>query len=99
MFDDNLKFHNHTSVVAGKGNRMLGLIRKSFEFVEPVMTSKLYKALVRPTLEYSNPEWGPTFILDQRKIIQRRVTRLIPSITDKTYPERLAILDLPSMYY
>jgi len=101
LFDDNLKFHNHTSAVAGKGNRMLGLISKSFEFLEPVMVSKLYKALVRPILEYSNPVWGPTFILDQRKIenVQRRATRLIPSIKDNAYPERLAILDLPSMYY
>jgi len=32
---------------------MLGLISKSFEFLEPVMIGKLYKALVWPILEYS----------------------------------------------
>ena len=60
----------------------LGLISKSFEFLEPEMVSKLYKAQVRPILEYSNPVWGPTFILDQRKIenLQRRATRLVPVI-------------------
>jgi len=58
IFDDKLKFHDHASTVAGKGNRMLGLINKSFEFLEPEMVSKLYKALVRPILEYSNPTWS-----------------------------------------
>jgi len=32
LFDDNLKFHNHTSAVTGKGDHMLNLISKSFEF-------------------------------------------------------------------
>jgi len=45
---------------------MLELISKSFEFLEPEMVSGLCKALVCPILEYSNPIWGPTFILDQR---------------------------------
>ena len=60
-----------------------------------------YKALVRPILEYSNPVWGSTFILDQRKIenVQHRATRLVPSIRNSTYSERLAMLDLPSMNY
>jgi len=90
----------HQQLIAGKRNRMLGLISKSFEFLEPEMVTKLYKALVRPILEYSNP-WGPTFILDQRKIenVQCRATQLVPSIRNSTYSERLAMLDLPSMNY
>jgi len=63
LFDDKLKLYDHTSTVAGKGNCLLGLISKSFKFIEPEMVSKLYKALVRPILEYSNPVWGATFIL------------------------------------
>ena len=80
---------------------MLGLISKSFEFLEPAMVSKLYKALVLPILEYSNPVWGLTFVLDQRKIenVQRRATQLVPSIRNSTYSERLAMLDLSSMNY
>jgi len=45
LFDDKLKFHDHTSTVAGKINYILGLISKSFEFLEPEIVSKLYKAL------------------------------------------------------
>jgi len=40
IFDDKLKFHDHTSTVAGKENCTLGLISKSFEFLEPEMASK-----------------------------------------------------------
>jgi len=38
--------------------------------------------MVRPTLEYSNSVWGPSFILDQRKLekVQHRATHLIPTI-------------------
>jgi len=101
LFDNNLKFHDHSATVASKANRMLGLISKSFEFLESEMVVKLYKSLVRPILEYCNPVWGPTFITDQRKIenVQRRATRLIPSIRENTYSERLSFLDLPSMNY
>jgi len=63
IFDDKLKFHDHTSTF-GKRNCILGLISKSFEFLEQEMVSKLYKAQVRPILEYINPVWGPTFTLD-----------------------------------
>ena len=101
LFDDKLKFHDRTSTVAGKGNRMLGLISQSFEFLEPETVGKLYEVLVQPILEYSNPVWGLTFILDQRRIenVQRRATWLVPCIRNSTYSERLAMLDLPSMNY
>ena len=44
-----LKFHQHTSSTAAKANRTLGLIKKSFEFLDPDM---LFKTLVRPIIEY-----------------------------------------------
>ena len=49
---------------------------------------KLYKALVRPIMEYANIIWGPHFLLDKRKLerVQRHATKLIS-------------LDLPSLHY
>jgi len=101
IFDNHLKFHDHTTEVTAKANRLLGLIRKSFEYLEPDMLVTLFVTIVRPTLEYSNPVWGPQFILDQRKLekVQRRATRLLPSLADKPYPERLSLLQLPSLQY
>ena len=76
LFGHQLKFHLHTTDVAAKANRLLGLIRKYFDYLNPDMLVKLFITVVRPTLEYCNSVWGPLFILDQRKIekVQHRAT-------------------------
>ena len=71
VFDNNLTFHNHTIEVTAKANHLLGLIRKSFEYLKPDMLMKLFVTMVWPTLEYSNSVWGPSYILDQRKLRKR----------------------------
>ena len=62
---------------------------------------KLYKAMVRPIIEYANTIWGPHFLLDKRRLerVQRRATKMIPSLSDKSYQHRLTSLDLPSLTY
>ena len=57
--------------------------------------------MVHPTLEYCSSVWGPSLVLDQRKIekVQLRATRLLLLIRDKPYGERLSILQLPSLAY
>ena len=99
--DNCLKFHNHTNLTITKANCILGLISKIFQYKEPDMIIKLNKSLVRPIVEYGNPVWGPYYIIDQRFIegLQRRATKLVPSIRHHTYPERLQILNLPSLFY
>ena len=47
-----LKLHEHTNVTITKANRVLGLIRKTFNCREPDMITKLFKSLIRPILEY-----------------------------------------------
>jgi len=81
-----------------KVNRLLRLIR-SFDHLDSSMLVKLFVTMVLPTLEYCNSIWGPSFILDQRKIekVQCRATRLLPFFEDKPYEERLLILQLPSL--
>ena len=99
ILDYQLKFCLHTTEVAVKANRLLGLIKKSFDYLDSDMLTKLFTVFVRPTLEYGNAVWGPFFVLDQRKVekVQHRATRLLPSLRDKPYEERLAALQLPSL--
>ena len=82
ILDHQLKFHLHTTEVAAKANRLLGLIKKSFDYLDSDMLTKLFTVFVHPTLEYGNAVWGPFFVLDQRKVekVQRRVTCLIAII-------------------
>ena len=61
----------------------------------------LYKSLVRPHLEYGNIIWGPFNKADQVLVerVQRRATRLIPSLCDLPYESRMKKLKLPSFMY
>ena len=51
----------------------------------------LYKAIVRPHLEYCIQAWNPYLrkYVDMLDKIQRRATKLIPGLRDLTYEERL----------
>ena len=102
LFDHQLKFHPHTTDVAAEANRLLGLIRKSFNYLDPDMLVKLFVTACCPsyfgTLQFG---MGLLFILNQRKIekIQRRATRLLSLIRDRPYGERLLILQSPFLAY
>ena len=65
------------------------------------MFSLLYKSLLRPHIEYASPCWSPTLKVDIHNIekIQRRATRLVPSISHLSYEERLRKLDLPTLQF
>ena len=95
--DDQLKFHRHTNIVVNKANQILGLIAKTFETLDEDSLPRLYKALVRPHLEYGNVIWGPRYVMDQQAVerVQRRATRLIPGLQGLPYEERLSRLNLP----
>ena len=55
------------------------------------MTTLLYKAIVRPHLEFCIQPWNPYLRkdIDKLETIQRRATKLIPRLRDLTYEERL----------
>jgi len=71
VVDHRLKFHQHTASVASKANRVLGIICKSFECLDVDSLPRLYKALVRPIIEYANSICGPYYIGDQRMLSQK----------------------------
>ena len=52
IVDEKLKFGTHTVTQAYKVNKVLGLIRRTFDNLDEEMLVLLYKSLVRPHLEY-----------------------------------------------
>ena len=66
--DRELKFDQHVELIANKANMMLGLIRRSFAFLDGPTIKKLYSSLGRPILEYGNVIWAPTLKRDQRML-------------------------------
>ena len=101
QIDSKLKFHIHTDMVVKKAYRILGLICKSFECKDSDVMVKLYKTLVRPIVEYNNVIWGPSYTLDNQKLerMQRKATRMIPSINHLSYYDRLRHLNIPSLQH
>lgn len=63
--------------------------------------STLYKAIIRPHLEYGNVVWHPRHKGDEEQLesVQRRMSKLIPDLKNLDYAQRLKSLKLPSLYY
>ena len=101
IIDEQLKFHVQAAAATKKANQMLGIIKKTYTSRDAVTMATLYKAMVRPHLEYGNVIWGPSFQGDIIAVerIQRRATRLIPELKNMPYQERLMNLKLPTLVY
>ena len=87
----NMKVSEQCRIAALKGNHVLGMIRRNISYKDKSLIVPLYKAIVRPHLEYCIQAWSPYLrkdivILEK---IQRRATKLIPGLRDLRYEERL----------
>ena len=97
--ESNLKFSKQCKEAAAKANRMLGFIKRNFTFKNKDIILPLYISLVRPHLEYAVQFWSPHHEKDIAKLesVQRRATKMIPSLRNKSYEERLTQLNLFSL--
>ena len=98
-FDENLRFDIHIDNITKKANQMLGIIRRTFTFMNKVIFSKLYKSLVRSHLEYGNVIWNPYLKRQSIQIerVQRRATKLVPECKEMSYGNRLRYLKIFSL--
>ena len=71
-------------IAASKGNQILGLIKRNITYKEKQLIVPLYKAIVRPHLEYCIQAWRPYRKKDMNKLErkQRRATKTIPELRD-----------------
>ena len=80
---------------------MLGIIKRNFIHISRNCFIILYKSLVRSHLEYANNVWYPKRKTDVDKLerVQKRATKLIPGLSNKSYIKRLKVLNLPTLKY
>ena len=86
-----MKVSEQCRIAASKGNQIIGLIRRIITYKEKKLIIPLYKAIVRPHLEYCIQAWRPYCKKDINMLerIQRRATKLIPELRDLSYEEFL----------
>ena len=86
-----MKVSEQCDIAASKGNQILGLIRRNITYKGKKLIIPLYKAIVRPHLEYCIQAWRPyrKKDIDTLERIQRRATKMIPELRDLSYEERL----------
>ena len=87
----NMKVSEQCRIAASKANQVLGMIRRNITYKVKSLIVPLYKAIVRPHLEYCIQAWSPYLRkdIDMLEKIQRRATKLIPGLRDLRYEERL----------
>ena len=59
LVDNNLSFSKHIECQVNKANRLVGLIRRSFTYMDKECMKQLFTSLVRPHLEFANVAWSP----------------------------------------
>ena len=67
-----------------KANSIMGLIRRTMEYMDSNSFKLLYTALVRPHLEYASQVWCPHLAKHKDEIenVQRRATKQLPEMSN-----------------
>ena len=81
---------------AGKAMQSLRIIKRTFNYIDKDGFAVLYRAYIRPHLEYCVQAWCPYLQKDIKSLekVQRRATKLVPSLRERSYEERLKELNL-----
>ena len=101
FIDSKLNFDVHIANKVNRANKIMGVIRRTFDYIDEDMFKIVFKSLVRPHIEYANQVWAPHTKKQINTIenVQRRATKLVPGRYELNYEERLRKLDLPSLSY
>ena len=86
-----MKVSEQCGIAASKCNQILGLNRRNTTYKNKKLIIPLYKATVRPHLQYCIQVWRPfrKKDIDTLECIQRRVTKIILELRDLSYEESL----------
>ncbi len=79
--DSKLEFDRHISEKINKANRIMGIIRRTFQTLDEKFLSSLYKSMVRCHLDYTSSVWSPFKLkyIDALENVQRRAIDSCPA--------------------
>ena len=102
-FNSSFDFGNHISASIAKAKRIMAWLSRIIISREPDLMIRLYKAMIRPHLEYCTQVWAPlaTYgnwsVIGEIEAVQKAFTRMINGIGLWTYKERLHELKLTTL--
>jgi len=101
LFDSKLNFSGHVQTACKKANSRVGIVKRTFMELPPKPATTLFKSLVRPIVEYAQTVAHPLYKKEEDCLekVQRRATKQIKGMKEKTYEERLKELKLPTLKY
>ena len=101
IIESKLKFSSHIDNQVKKANRLMGLIRRSYSFLDIVSFKYLFISLIRSHLEYCVTVWYPLLKKDKDLIqnVLRLASKMLPRLSNLTYEERIAKIEIQSMKY
>ena len=101
IVDPDLSFETHIHKTICKAHKISGMLFRFITNKSHNIMVPLYKALVRPILEYGNSVWCPNLRKHVKAIedVQRRFTKRIVGADKLSYEERLMKFNLPSLEY
>ena len=99
LISNDLKVAAQCQESVNKANKILGVIKRSVMHKSVEVVSLLYKAYVLPCLEYCMQAWSPYIRKDVEKLerVQRRASKIIPSIRQLNYIDRLRKMKLQTL--
>jgi len=99
IIDNSLNFSDQCAATVKKANRMLGVLRRKVKYKSKEVVVRLYKALVRPVLEYCVQLWNPIYKGDINALegVQRRALKMVNGFYRLSYTDRLIKTGLPSL--
>ena len=95
----NLKFNDHINSIVSRARQRISILFRGFASRNNDILRRAFIVYIRPLVEYNSVVWNPRciFLTDLLESVQRHFTKRIPSISNCTYAERLARLDLETL--
>ena len=97
--DAQLSFNDHTETVVKMCMQLIGWVARAFKTRNAAVLLPVYKAIIRPKIEYASVVWNTTQKGQAAKIerVQRAFTRMIDGMKGLTYKQRLTLLGLENL--
>ena len=94
----NCQYHEHISLVAQKGRRMVWMCYRNLQSRQPEFLLRVYTTYILPSLMYVSQLWSPNLHYENKAFesVQRKFTERLTG-KGKNYGERLQQFDLLSL--